>query len=318
MISNLYEVIRKGSTMESKRGFMDRKNGLIAELGDLEYRTDVLARSYTSFRIGGPMAFFAEPRSVDELCKFLCAAGRCGYPVYVIGNGSNLLVSDDGVDALFIRICEKMSSCSFHGTSVTADAGALLCSVAKASVCRGLRGLEWAAGIPGTVGGGVAMNAGAYDGEIKQVLKSVRIIKNGMIVEKRVSDGDLGYRYSSFAYPDSIVVSATMELNNDDGCAKALMDEYGQRRRQKQPLEYPSAGSTFKRPKGYFAGKLIEDAGLKGARVGNAMVSVKHAGFIINCGGATFNDVMGLIELVRTTVMRKFKVNLEPEVKIIR
>lgn len=283
----------------------------------LNVRTGVLARDYTSFRIGGPMAFFAEPTSAEEIVALLDAAKRSCCPVYVIGNGSNLLVSDKGVDALFIRIGGNLSSFSIEGCTLTADAGALLSVVAKASVAGGLSGLEWASGIPGTVGGGVAMNAGAYGGELRQVLKSVTVIENGELITKPVCPCSMGYRYSAFAYPQNVVVSAVMELSEDDGGAKARMDDYTARRRAKQPLEFPSAGSTFKRPVGNFAGALIEQAGLKGERIGGAMVSPKHAGFIVNCGNATFSDVTALIEHVREAVNEKFGVLLEPEVKII-
>ena len=283
----------------------------------LNVRTNVLAREYTSFRIGGPMAFFAEPTSAEELIRLMDTAKRCCCPVYIIGNGSNLLISDKGVDALFIRIGSNMSSFSIDGRTVTADAGALLSVVSKASVAAGLMGLEWASGIPGTVGGGVAMNAGAYGGELKQVLREVTYIKDGEIITKPVCECELGYRYSAFAYPEAIVVQAVIELTEDDGGTKARMDDYTARRREKQPLEFPSAGSTFKRPKGYFAGALIEQAGLKGKRIGGAMVSPKHAGFIVNCGGACFNDVIALIGFVRAEVYDKFGVMLEPEVKII-
>ena len=293
-------------------------NELAAEaFRGLNVRENVPARYYTSFKIGGPMAYFAEPSSAEELRALLDAAKRSCCPVFVMGNGSNLLVSDKGVDALFIRVGSAMSAFTIDGTTVTADAGALLSIVSKASVAAGLMGLEWAAGIPGTVGGGVAMNAGAYGGELKQVLKRVTVIENGEITEKPVSECSMGYRYSAFAFPDAVVVRAEMKLLPDDGQTKARMDDYSRRRREKQPLEYPSAGSTFKRPAGKYAGALIEQAGLKGRRVGDAMVSPKHAGFVINCGHATFDDVVSLIALVREEVYKSSGVLLEPEVRII-
>lgn len=278
----------------------------------------VQARSFTTFRIGGEVAFFAEPRSVDELKELLSAAKCCDYPVHVVGNGSNMLVSDEGVDALFIRLNSAMSSYSFDGTRLTVDAGVLLCTAAKASIAAGLMGMEWAAGIPGTVGGAVAMNAGAYGGEIKQIIRSVSYVSDGSLITRPVSDGDLAYRFSSFAWPSAVVVSAEFELQKDDGFAKKRMDEYSTQRREKQPLEFPSAGSVFKRPEGHFAGALIEQAGLKGKRIGGAMVSPKHAGFIVNCGGASFDEVMELIAFIRDEVNKKFGVMLEPEVRIIR
>ncbi len=290
------------------------------KLLSLGARKGVRARSFTSFRIGGEVAFFAEPNNADELKSLLAAAKCCDYPVHVIGNGSNLLVSDEFIDALFIKIGGGMASYFINGTRLVSDAGALLCTVAKASVSAGLGNMEWAAGIPGSVGGAVAMNAGAYGGEIKQILKRVTFFSNGRLITRDVCDCDLGYRRSAFSWPDAVVISAEFELEKDDGLAHARMEDYNTRRREKQPLEYPSAGSTFKRPavKDTYAGALIEQAGLKGKRIGGAMVSPKHAGFIINCGGATFDDVMNLIGFVQDAVYKNSKIMLEPEVRIIR
>lgn len=290
---------------------------IISEGTGIAYRTNASAKEYTSFRIGGSISVLAEPRNDDELQFLINAAEQVDCPYYVFGNGSNLLVQDDPMDALFIRLGETYSGYTIDGNVIQAAAGTLLGTVAKASVKAGLRGLEWAAGIPGSVGGGIAMNAGAYGGEIKQVLKSVRLLKNGVVLEHSVADEDMGYRRSSFSFPDAIVLSGRFELEFDDGSAMELMKEYGRMRRNKQPLELPSAGSTFKRPEGHFAAKLIEDAGLKGFRVGNAMVSEKHAGFIVNVGDARFSDVLTLIEAVRNRVFDEFNVELEPEVRII-
>lgn len=301
-------------------GFLMEKNDMLARaLGNLPFRRNVRAREFTTFRIGGPVTFFAEPKDADELCTMLSAARSCDYPVYTIGNGSNLLVSDSGVEALFIRIGARMAGVGFNGTRLKCGAGALLCTAAKAAVAEGLAGLEWAAGIPGTVGGAVAMNAGAYGGEIKQVLKSVTVVECGRIAKKIVHAGDLGYRSSVYAFPNAVVAGAEFELAADaDGEAQRRMEEFNMRRKEKQPLEYPSAGSTFKRPEGHFAGELIEQAGLKGTRIGGAEVSPKHAGFIVNCGGATCADVLNLIDLVRERVYKEFGVLLEPEIKIIK
>lgn len=284
----------------------------------LGVRANVPARDYTSFRIGGPMAWFAEPSGEDELSELIYIAKREGIPVNVIGNGSNLLVSDEGVDELFIRIADNMADFSISDNILTCGAGALLSTVARASVSASLMGLEWAAGIPGTVGGGCAMNAGAYGGEIRQVLRKVTVLEDGVVKTKTVGRNELGYRRSSYAWPGAVVIGAVMELQPDDGGARERMNDYNARRRAKQPLEYPSAGSTFKRPEGYFAGALIEQAGLKGCARGGAMVSPKHAGFIVNTGGATFSDVVSLIEHVRCEVYDRFGVMLEPEVKIIK
>lgn len=298
---------------------MEKNDMLASALGNLPFRRNVPAKEFTTFRIGGPVSFFAEPANADELCQMLAAAEACGYPVYVIGNGSNLLVSDSGAEALFIRIGSRMAELSFDGTRLTCGAGALLCTAARTAAARGLAGLEWAAGIPGTIGGAAAMNAGAYGGEIKQVLKSVTVVECGHIAKKTVHAGDLGYRSSIYAFPNAIVTAAELELSVDvNGEALCKMEEFNARRKEKQPLEYPSAGSAFKRPEGQFAGSLIERAGLKGARIGGAEVSTKHAGFIVNRGGATCEDVLRLIDFVRERVYREFGVRLEPEIKIIK
>lgn len=296
---------------------MSNRAKLLSCLSGIEYKTDIPAKEYTSFKIGGPMAVFSQVNTVDELKILIGAAQKCDYPAYVLGNGSNMLIPDEGVDALFIRIADGMSEYSFSGNTVVAGAGALLCKVARASVKLGLCGLEWAAGIPGTVGGAIAMNAGAYGGEIKQVLTSLTFLKDGAIVSKPVEEGDLAYRYCAYAYPKSVIVSATLQLSPSDGCAMRRMEEFNRQRKLKQPLEYPSAGSVFKRPATGFAGKYIEDAGLKGLRIGNAMVSEKHAGFIINLGGATYKDVVSLIDEIKETVYKKFGVMLTPEIKIL-
>lgn len=290
---------------------------IISEGNGIAYRTNVSAKEYTSFRIGGSISILAEPKNEAELQCLINAAEQVDCPYYVFGNGSNLLIQDDPMDALFIRLGEIYSGYTIDGNVIEAAAGTLLGAMARASVKAGLRGLEWAAGIPGSIGGGIAMNAGAYGGEMKQVLKSVRLLKNGAIFEHSVADEDMGYRRSSFSFPDAIVLSGRFELEFDDGSAMELMKEYSQMRRNKQPLELPSAGSTFKRPEGHFAAKLIEDAGLKGFRVGNAMVSEKHAGFIVNVGGAGFNDVITLIGMVQKRVLDEFNIKLEPEVRII-
>ena len=294
-----------------------RKEMLVLALGGIKYDRDVPARDFTSFRIGGEAALLAEPRNEAELCRLIQLARENDYPYFVFGNGSNLLVQDEPLEALFIRLGDRFSAFYIEGVTLTASAGALLCSVAKSSVNSGFMGLEWAAGIPGSVGGGIAMNAGAYGGEIKQVLRSVRLYKDGGIFEHEIMPQDLDYRYSAFSFPNAVVLSGRFELSVDDGGAKARTEEYSRQRKAKQPLELPSAGSTFKRPQGHFAAKLIEDAGLKGFRIGGAMVSEKHAGFIVNAGGASFADVKELMEAVEERVYAEFGVRLEPEVKLI-
>ena len=284
----------------------------------IPYTVSASGRDCTTFKAGGRLALLAEPRGAESACGLLSYARECSVPYYVIGNGSNLLIPDEGCDMLFIRLSGSLADFRREGTEFICGAGASMATVAKRSVAEGFMGLEWAAGIPGTVGGAVAMNAGAYGGEIKQVLKSVRAYKDGELMELFPTEDSMGYRRSDFSYPDMLVLEATFELAPDDGHARERMEDYSARRRDKQPLSYPSAGSTFKRPEGYYAGKLIEDAGLKGLSVGGACVSEKHAGFIINKGGATASDITELIEKVRAAVYEKFGVELEPEVRILK
>ncbi len=290
---------------------------LIALLGSIEYKRDVPAKNYTSFRIGGCVSLLAEPKNENELNILIEAAKAMDYPYFVFGNGSNLLVQDEPIDAIFIRLGENYSEYSLNGKALYADAGALLCTVARASVNAGFKGLEWAAGIPGSIGGGIAMNAGAYGGELKDVLKTVRLFKSGEIFEHELDPDEMGYRYSAFSFPNAVILGGSFELLPDDGSASILMEEYSRRRRSKQPIDLPSAGSTFKRPEGHFAAKLIEDAGLKGFRIGNAMISEKHAGFVVNMGGASFADVAMLMDEVQERVFAVFGVQLEPEVKLV-
>ncbi len=288
-------------------------------LGDIgvDYREDATGRDSTTFRAGGGLALLAEPDSCEKACRLLSFAEACGTPCYIIGNGSNLLIPDSGADMLFIKLSGALEGFRREGASFICGAGASMAAVARQSVAEGFMGLEWAAGIPGTVGGAVAMNAGAYGGEIKQVLKSIRAFGGGKLVEIEADQNAMGYRRSEYSFPNMTVLEATFGLLPDDGGAKARMDDYNARRREKQPLAFPSAGSTFKRPEGYFAGALIEGAGLKGFSVGGASVSEKHAGFIINSSGATASDIIELIEKVQSIVFDKYGVHLEPEVKIL-
>lgn len=275
---------------------------------------------HTTFRVGGNADYYVSVKNEEEAVSVvrLLLANRIKY--YFIGNGSNLLVSDDGFRGCIIEIGKDYSSVSINGNIITAEAGALIVKVARDAYNNSLTGLEFASGIPGTVGGAVCMDAGAYGGEIKDVVKSVRLFnpETGEIFEKTVDEMNFSYRHSICKEKPYIVLSATFELkegNKDD--IKEVMDELREKRTTKQPLEYPSAGSTFKRPVGYFAGKLIEDAGLKGYTVGGAQVSEKHSGFVINKGDATASDVMTLINNVRDIVNEKFDVVLEPEVCMI-
>ena len=279
-------------------------------------RTDVAMSGYTSFRVGGNAATFFEPRSIQELVSALTAAQECGAPCFIMGNGTNLLISDSGIDALVIRLCEGFSGVERTDNVFTVRAGSLLSAFARSTVELGFGGLEWAAGIPGSVGGAAAMNAGAYGGEIKQVLSRITYLENGRLVTEIPPAESLGYRHSVYCAPDRIVVEAEFTLQADSG-ARGRMEEYSKLRREKQPLAYPRAGSTFKRPEGHFAGALIEGAGLKGRRAGGAQVSELHAGFIINTGGATARDVYSLIRIVIDEVYQSSGVMLEPEVKLI-
>ncbi len=292
-------------------------NELKLVLSRLGAHENVPMSRYTSFKTGGNARILVEPDSLERAAELIGAINRAGVEHYIIGNGTNLLVSDNGLDAIVVRIGEKLSRTERNGNVLYAEAGASYAAFAKQSVQHGLMGLEWAAGIPGTVGGAVAMNAGAYGGETANALKSVKYIENGTIKEERVDKSAFGYRHSPYSVPGRTVVAAEFELMDDDGGAYERMLDYSRRRREKQPINYPSAGSTFKRPQGYFAGALIEQAGLKGTRVGGAEVSTLHAGFIINAGGATSLDVYRLIKLVQQSVKEHSGVQLETEVKLL-
>ena len=285
---------------------------------ELVIRTEEPMSKHTTFRIGGAAEVFAAP-DARELPQLLAMAKGADVPVTVIGNGSNLLVGDRGIAGLVIEIGERMSEVRIEGTTLVAGAGALLSKAAQTAAAAGLGGLEFAAGIPGSVGGAVVMNAGAYGGEMKDVLQSVKVLtEEGELLSLAAAELELGYRHSCVPERKYIVVEATMELAaKPEEEIRAYMAELRAKRVEKQPLEYPSAGSTFKRPEGYFAGKLIMDAGLRGYTVGGAQVSEKHCGFVINKGGATAADVRQLMQDVHDRVKEQFDVELEPEVKMI-
>ena len=285
---------------------------------ELVIRTEEPMSKHTTFRIGGAAEVFAAP-DARELPQLLAMAKGADVPVTVIGNGSNLLVGDRGIAGLVIEIGERMSEVRIEGTILVAGAGALLSKAAQTAAAAGLGGLEFAAGIPGSVGGAVVMNAGAYGGEMKDVLQSVKVLtEEGELLILTTEELELGYRHSCVPERKYIVVEATMELSaKPEEEIRACMAELRAKRAEKQPLEYPSAGSTFKRPEGYFAGKLIMDAGLRGYTVGGAQVSEKHCGFVINKGGATAADVRQLMQDVHDRVKEQFDVELEPEVKMI-
>ncbi len=275
--------------------------------------------SYTSFKIGGAADIVVFPENIDELSFVLDYIIKNNIPYEVIGNGTNILVSDQGIDGI-VLILTKMQHITIEDNKISVAAGNLFSEVAQFAMKNNLSGLEFAGGIPGSVGGAIYMNAGAYGSEVKNVIHNVTYMDlNSKICNLTLADLELDYRYSVFQKNRSIILSATFELekNNDPEQIKAIMQKNNKKRRTKQPLNYPSAGSVFKRPKGNYAAKLIEDSGLKGYRIGGAMVSEKHAGFIVNYNNATAEDVMNLIEVIRDIVDKKFSVTLEPEVKFI-
>ena len=282
-------------------------------------REEPMAR-HTTFRIGGPARRLARPGTAEDCAALLELAREGGWPVLVLGSGSNLLVSDNGLDALVVHTGGLEGLERTGERTVRAEAGVPLARLAVFAQREGLAGLAFAHGIPGSVGGAVYMNAGAYGGEMKQVLSSATAWFPGEGVREIPAQAlELGYRSSLFSRREGAVLSAELTLEPGDREAiRAEMEDLGRRRREKQPLEYPSAGSTFKRPAGYFAGTLIEQCGLKGFRVGGAQVSEKHAGFVVNAGGATCADVLAVIGEVRRVVREQAGVELEPEVRILR
>ena len=292
---------------------------LINRLPGERVRRDEPMSRHTSFKVGGCADVYFEPANAGELKCALRAAKEAGTPFTVIGNGSNLLVRDGGIRGLVIRLGDSFSVISAEGCVISAQVGATLGRLALAAQENALTGLEFASGIPGTVGGGLFMNAGAYDGSLSDVCAGAKLMDLGTLEQRDVTAEELklGYRTSVLQHGGLICLEASFRLaQGDRDQIRAKMDELNRRRRDKQPLSYPSAGSTFKRPEGNFAGALIEKAGLKGLSVGGAQVSEKHAGFIINTGGATAGDILKLIDLVRARVYEMSGVMLEPEVRI--
>lgn len=286
---------------------------------DTELLFDEPMKNHTSFKIGGPADLFFMPDSVESLKSMISYCKSEAVPFYIIGNGSNLLVADRGYRGVIIQIYRNMNHTSIEDGSVYAEAGILLVKLAKLIYDASLEGFEFASGIPGTLGGAVYMNAGAYGGEMKDVLVDATVVsRDGEIREVSCEDLELGYRHSVLMDQGDVVISANMKLaEGDPEKIKAKMDDLNQRRKDKQPIDKPSAGSTFKRPTGYYAGKLIMDAGLRGYQIGGARVSDKHCGFVINTGDATSADVMALIKHIQNEVMQQFEVALEPEVRMI-
>ena len=287
-------------------------------VGEEHFFLEEPLKKHTSFRIGGPAEVFVSPDLVQlPLIVRLCKEYDISYTV--IGNGSNLLVGDKGIHGLVIELGKPAEEIAVIGNKMIVGAGTMLGKAASAAAARGLTGMEFAAGIPGSIGGAVVMNAGAYGGEMKDIIESVTVIdEEGQELELSLEKLELSYRHSCIIEKHYLVTEVTLQLQRgEEEAIRARMAELREQRMAKQPLEYPSAGSTFKRPEGYFAGKLIMDAGLKGYRVGGAQVSEKHAGFVINTGDATAADVRELITDVAAQVKEKFGVTLEPEVKMI-
>ena len=293
-------------------------NELKANFPNSTVLTEEPMKGHTTFRIGGPADIYIDPDFYD-ITPIIDYLKKADIPFTVIGNGSNLLVSDDGVEGVVLALGKKAGKIEIADTKVVAQAGALLSTVANVAAEAGLTGLEFASGIPGTLGGAVYMNAGAYGGEIKDVIEAVTVYTPDF--KKKVLTADdlqLSYRHSLLMEEEGYVTEVVLRLQKGDKAEiKARIEEIKNQRVEKQPLNFPSAGSTFKRPTGYFAGKLIDDAGLRGYSVGDAQVSEKHCGFVINKGNATAHDVLQLMQDVDEKVYEKFGVHLTPEVRII-
>lgn len=284
-----------------------------------DIKLDEPMKKHISFRVGGPADILVKPRTEEQLRGVFSLIKKENIPYLVIGNGSNLLIKDGGIRGIVIEISDNFNSFNIEGNKLTVQSGALLSIVGKAVLRAELKGFEFAAGIPGTIGGALAMNAGAYGGEMKDMVKSVRLMDtDGNIVEFSSEEMEFDYRRSILSKTDYVVLSAEIELekgNYDE--IKTKMADFTQRRVTKQPLSLPSAGSTFKRPEGYFAGKLIEDSGLRGLTLRGAQVSEKHCGFVVNLGNANAKDLLDLMYVVKSTVKTKFGIMLEEEVKIL-
>ncbi|MGN0398743.1 MAG: UDP-N-acetylmuramate dehydrogenase [Blautia sp.] len=295
------------------------KNKFCHCLGSDNVYVEELMSKHTTFRIGGPAEYFLCPHSVEEVQEILHICREGNLPWFILGNGSNLLVSDKGYKGVVIQLWKNMSEIYVEGEQIRAKCGALLSKIAAEALEYSLDGFAFAAGIPGTLGGAVVMNAGAYGGEMKDVLVEATVLdKEGNVLTLSGEQLELGYRTSIVKEKDYIVLEAVLQLKKGDRiCIKEQMEDFKERRTSKQPLDKPSAGSTFKRPEGYFAGKLIMDAGLRGFSIGGAQVSEKHCGFVINAGHATAEEVITLIREVQRKVKEQFGVSLETEVKFL-
>ena len=307
------------STMDSDDHLQDLTWRLRSIVGDDNVALDEPMSKHTSFRIGGPADLFVTPDDIDELRDVIAACRAAGVPHFVLGCGSDLLVADEGYRGVIVSCAKGLVNVAVDGETIVCQAGVALREASEMACELGLSGLEFACGIPGSVGGACFMNAGAYGGCVADVLESVRcLMPDGTQQSLPVGELAMGYRASRVRDEGLVVLSATFRLHEDDqDDIRARMDDFTQRRKKRQPLELPSAGSTFKRPEGHFAGKLITDAGLKGYAHGGASVSTKHAGFVVNNGGATAADVQSVIEHVQDEVERQFGVRLEPELRFL-
>ena len=293
---------------------------LRARCPELEIREWEPMARHTTFRIGGPVRLMALPKTVGEAKKALQAAGEREIVPFFLGNGSNLLVADEGYDGFVLKLTGEMDQIQEINCHLVAGSAVLLSRLAVAALGRGLTGLEFAHGIPGSLGGAVTMNAGAYEGEMAQVISSVTCLtRTGEVETVPAADCGFSYRRSAFSGGTRLILRAEFSLSQGDPEEiRAKMEDLARRRKEKQPLEYPSAGSMFKRPAGHFAAALIEQCGLKGLTVGGAQVSEKHAGFVINRGGATCADVLALVDQVKERVLQQTGVELEMEVRVLR
>ena len=286
----------------------------------IAYRADEPLAAHCTFKIGGPADVFALPETEEQLCRVIALCKACGVKYYLLGNGSNILFADEGYNGAVLDISSMQDTVEVHGIQLTAGAGVRLSALCKTALEHGLAGLEFAYGIPGTVGGAVYMNAGAYGGEMKDVLTTVQYLTaEGEVKETAAAELDLRYRHSIFEENGSCILSAQFALTpGEPEAIRAKMDELMAKRLDKQPLDKPSAGSTFKRPVGAFAAALIDQCGLRGYRHGGAAVSEKHCGFVVNLGGATCADVLALCEEVRAIVKEKTGYDLEKEIRVVR
>lgn len=291
-----------------------------AEKYGCQYKLNEQMSQHTTFRIGGPADLFVTPVTVEGLQKIVSECEKSGIYCFILGNGSNLLISDKGIRGVVVTTTSCLNEIELiNAYEIKVSAGVRLSRLSDLAYENSLTGAEFVWGIPGTVGGAVYMNAGAYDGEMKNILTEIEYMtSDGEIHTMSAADADLSYRHSIFSTNDNVIISATVRLiPGDKGEIRAKMDDFMSRRKDKQPLDYPSAGSTFKRPVGGFAAALIDECGLKGYRIGGAEVSKKHAGFVINIGGATCFDVMRLVEHIQKEVFLAKSIKLEPEIKVI-